>query len=295
MATTQPITKVGTVKADGIDVFYRTAGPVDAPTIVLLHGFPSSSHMFRNLIPLLATRYRVVAPDLPGFGFTTVPAERNYKYTFANLAQTFGSFVDALSLTRFAIYIFDYGAPTGFRFALSRPDAIAAIISQNGNAYNEGLGQPFWSQIEKLWVSGAQSDRDALRPLLELPATQWQYQNGHPHPESVQPEAFYLDQALMDRPGNKEIQLDLFHDYGSNVKLYPQFQEYLRSSQVPVLAAWGKKDEIFVAPGAEAFRKDVAKLETRWLDAGHFALETNEEQMAEWIMEFFDKLKVFAA
>ncbi len=295
MATAQHVTKVATVKADGINVFYRTAGPADAPTVVLLHGFPSSSHMFRNLIPLLATRYRVVAPDLPGFGFTTVPAERNYIFTFANLAQTFGAFVDALSLTHFAIYIFDYGAPTGFRFALSRPDAIAAIISQNGNAYEEGLGQSFWSQLEKLWASGAQSDRDALSPLLELPATQWQYQNGHPHPESVQPEAFYLDQALMDRPGNKEIQLDLFHDYGSNVKLYPQFQEYLRSSRVPVLAAWGKKDEIFVAPGAEAFRKDVAKLETRWLDAGHFALETNEEQMAQWIVEFFDKHKVFAA
>ncbi|KAK3904583.1 Alpha/Beta hydrolase protein [Staphylotrichum tortipilum] len=295
MTTTQPVTKVATIKADGVDVFYRTAGPADAPTVILLHGFPSSSHMFRNLIPLLATRYRVVAPDLPGFGFTTVPAERNYAYTFANLAQTFGAFVDALSLSRFAIYIFDYGAPTGFRFALSRPDAIAAIISQNGNAYDEGLGQPFWSQIEKLWASGAQSDRDALRPLLELPATQWQYQNGHPQPESIQPEAFYLDQALMDRPGNKEIQLDLFHDYGSNVKLYPQFQEYLRSSRVPVLAAWGKQDEIFVAPGSEAFRKDVAKLETRWLDAGHFALEINEEQMAEWIIEFFDKHQVFAA
>lgn len=295
MEATQPTTKVATITADGVEVFYRSAGPRDAPAVVLLHGFPSSSHMFRNLIPLLATRYRVVAPDLPGFGFTKVPAERSYKYTFASLAQTLAAFVDALSLSRFAVYIFDYGAPTGFRFALDRPDAVAAIVSQNGNAYTEGLGQPFWSQIEKLWASGAQADRDALRPMLELPATQWQYHNGSPHPEAIQPEAFHLDQALMDRPGNKEIQLDLFHDYGSNVKLYPQFQEYLRSSGVPVLTTWGKADEIFVPPGAEAFKKDVRKLETRWLDAGHFALETNEQQMAEWMFEFFDKYSVFAA
>jgi pimeloyl-ACP methyl ester carboxylesterase len=295
MASTRVITEVATVQADGVEVFYRTAGPTDAPVVVLLHGFPSSSHMFRNLIPLLATRYRVVALDLPGFGFTKVPAERNYKYTFASLAQTFTAFTDALSLTRFALYIFDYGAPTAFRFALDRPGAVAAIVSQNGNAYVEGLGQPFWSQIEMLWASGAQEDRDALRPLLELPATQWQYQNGSPHPEAIPPEAFHLDQALMDRPGNKEIQLDLFQDYGSNVKLYPQFQEYLRSSGVPVLTAWGKADEIFVAPGAEAYRRDVKKLETRWLDAGHFALETNEQQMAQWILEFFDKYDVFAA
>ncbi|KAK4153365.1 Alpha/Beta hydrolase protein [Chaetomidium leptoderma] len=295
MAATQTITKIATVQADGVEVFYRTAGPADAPTVVLLHGLPSSSHMFRNLIPLLATRYRVVAPDLPGFGFTQIPAERDYKYTFAGLAQTFGAFVDALSLTRFAVYIFDYGAPTGFRFALDRPHAIAAIVSQNGNAYTEGLGRSFWAQVEKLWASGAQEDREALRPLLELPATQWQYHNASPHPEAIPPEAFHLDQALMDRPGNKEIQLDLFQDYGSNVKLYPQFQEYLRASGVPVLTAWGKADEIFVAPGAEAFKKDVRKLETRWLDAGHFALETNEQQVAEWMFEFFDKCEVFAA
>ncbi|KAK4038829.1 Alpha/Beta hydrolase protein [Parachaetomium inaequale] len=294
MAAT-PVTQIATVKADGVEVFYRTAGPADAPTVVLLHGFPSSSHMFRHLIPLLATRYRVVAPDLPGFGFTKAPAERNYKYTFAGLSQTFTAFVDALSLSRFAVYIFDYGAPTGFRFALDRPNAIAAIVSQNGNAYNEGLGQSFWSPVEKLWASGAQEDRDALRPLLELPATQWQYHNGSPHPEAIPPEAFYLDQALMDRPGNNEIQLDLFQDYGSNVKLYPQFQEYLRTSGVPVLATWGKADEIFVAPGAEAFKKDVRKLETHWLDAGHFALETNEQQMADWIFKFFDKYEVFSA
>ncbi|KAL2151512.1 hypothetical protein VTH82DRAFT_6610 [Thermothelomyces myriococcoides] len=287
------VSKVATVKADGVEVFYRYAGPVDAPAVVLLHGYPSSSHMFRNLIPLLATRYRVVAPDLPGFGFTKVPAEREYKYTFANLAQTFASFIDALSLDRFAIYIFDYGAPTGFRFALDRPDAIAAIVSQNGNAYAEGLGQPFWSQLQKLWASGAEADREALRPMLEFPATQWQYLNGSPHPEAIQPEAFYLDQMLLDRPGNKEVQLNLFQDYVSNVKLYPRFQEYLRSSGVPVLIVWGEKDEIFVAAGAEAYEKDVKKLETHWLDAGHFALETNEQEVADRMIAFFDKFDVF--
>ncbi|KAL2262236.1 hypothetical protein VTK26DRAFT_2028 [Humicola hyalothermophila] len=295
MTTGQITTDVATIKADGIEIFYRTAGPADAPVVVLLHGFPTSSHMFRNLIPRLATRYRVIAPDLPGFGFTRVPASRGYNYTFASLAQTFAAFVDALSLTRFAIYVFDYGAPTGFRFALERPSAVAAIVSQNGNAYDEGLGQPFWSPIQKLWASGAQADRDALRSLLELPATQWQYHNGMPRPEAVQPETFTLDQALMDRPGNKEIQLDLFHSYGTNVELYPRFQEYFRSSGVPVLAAWGKADEIFVAPGAEAFKRDVERLELRWLDAGHFALETNEQQMAEWMFEFFDKYNVFTA
>ncbi|KAH6615423.1 Alpha/Beta hydrolase protein [Chaetomium sp. MPI-SDFR-AT-0129] len=297
MSANTPTIRVATVKADGVNVFYRAAGPSNAPTVVLLHGFPSSSHMFRNLIPILATRYRVIAPDLPGFGFTTVPEERNYQYTFANLTQTFTAFVDALSLTRFAVYIFDYGAPTAFRFALERPDAIAAIISQNGNAYEAGLGQPFWSQVQKLWIpEGARKeDRDALRGLLELGATQWQYQNGSPHPDDIPPETYSLDQALMDRPGNKEVQLDLFESYGSNVALYPRFQEYLRSSRVPVLTAWGKADEIFVPAGAEAFKKDVETLETHWLDAGHFALETNETQVAEWIFGFFDKYRVFAA
>lgn len=296
MADTQIIAEVATVMAGDVEVFYRSAGPPTAPMVVLLHGFPSSSHMFRNLIPLLATRYRVLAPDLPGFGFTRVPDnEQEYKYTFANLAHTFTAFVDALALTRFAVYIFDYGAPTALRFALARPDAIAAIVTQNGNAYAEGLGQPFWSQLEKLWASKSREDREALRPLLSLSATQWQYLDGSPHlAKALQPEALYLDQARMEWPGRQEIQLDLFQDYGSNVTLYPRFQEYLRESGVPVLAAWGRNDSIFVAAGAEAFARDVKKLETRWLDAGHFALETNERQMAEWMFDFFDKYEVFA-
>lgn len=285
--------RVATVEADGIKVFYREAGPVDAPTIVLLHGFPSSSFMFRNLIPLLAKQYRVIAPDLPGFGFTEVPPERKYVYTFANIAETFTAFVDALHLKHFAIYIFDYGSPTGLRFALARPEAVAAIVTQNGNAYAEGFGRPFWDPLEKLWASGSAADRDALRPALELGTTKWQYTNGAARPDAIQPEAYYLDQALMDRPGNKEIQLDILYDYRTNLGLYPKFQAYLRESGVPVLAVWGKNDDIFVAPGAEAFARDVKDFELHFLDAGHFALETNEEEMAGYILAFFEKQQVF--
>jgi len=289
--------QVGYVQADGIKVFYRYAGPTDpsAPTIVLLHGFPASSFSYRNLIPLLAKHYRVFAPDLPGYGFTEVPAERKYPYTFAGLATTFAAFVDALGLKRFAIYIFDYGAPTGLRFALQRPDAVAAIVTQSGNAYLEGLGHPFWDPIQKYWASGAQDDRDALRAALEISVTKWQYIEGHPHPEAVPPETYHLDQALMDRPGNKEIQLDYFYDYRTNLDLYPAFQAYFRTSGVPVLAAWGKGDQIFVFPGARKYGDDVEKFELHELDAGHFALETNEEKVAELIHNFFEKHAVFKA
>ncbi|KAK1753438.1 Alpha/Beta hydrolase protein [Echria macrotheca] len=287
--------KVSTISADGVEVFYRHAGPADAPVVLLLHGYPTSSHMFRNLIPLLATRYRVVAPDLPGYGFTKVPAERKYEYTFASLAKTLAAFVDALHLTRFAMYIFDYGAPTGLRLALERPEAVAAIVSQNGNAYVEGLGADFWAPLQKWWVSGASEDRDAIQWLTEFPATLWQYETGSPNPRAIQPESYTLDQALMDRPGNKDIQSALFYDYRTNIPLYERFHEYFRSSGVPVLTAWGKGDQCFIPPGAEAFTRDVKKIETRWLDAGHFALETNEAQMAEWMFEFFEKFNVFKA
>lgn len=286
-------TRIAKVEADGLNVFYRHAGPSDAPTILLLHGYPTSSHMFRNLIPRLAPKYRVIAPDLPGFGFTEVPDSRNYKYTFANLSKTLTAFVDALGLKRFAIYIFDYGAPTGLRFALERPQAVAAIISQNGNAYTEGLGAEFWAPVQKYWASGSSEDREAIRGATTLEVTKWQYIDGSPHPDAIQPEAYHLDQALMDRPGNKDIQLDLFYDYRTNVDLYPKFQEYLRTSDVPVLAIWGKNDTIFVSPGAEAYRKDVKKLDVRWLDAGHFALETNEEEVAKQINAFLEKQNVF--
>ncbi|ROW14130.1 hypothetical protein VPNG_04276 [Cytospora leucostoma] len=294
-------TKISRVQADGIDIFYRHAGPKapDTPIVLLLHGYPSSSHMFRNLIPLLATKYRVIAPDLPSYGFTTVPPERNYTYTFANLTTTLEAFVDALSLKRFAIYIFDYGAPTGLRLALRRPDAIAAIVTQNGNAYAEGLGQGFWAPLQKAWASGSQEDIQAIAEAgtFSAEATKWQYTDGSPDPGAVPPETYTLDQALLEAggPANRQRQLDLFYDYRTNVELYPEFHRYFRESGVPVLAVWGKKDVIFVNAGAEAYGRDVkeGRFVLRWLDAGHFALETNEETFAREIDEFFEKLSVF--
>ncbi|KAI1764992.1 Alpha/Beta hydrolase protein [Hypoxylon sp. FL1150] len=281
------LTSIGNVKADGIDVFYRHAGPKDGPVILLLHGFPASSFMFRNLIPLLAELgYRAIAPDLPGYGFTEVPAEQEYQYSFANYAKTTEAFLDALNIKKFAVYIFDYGAPTGLRVALDRPDDITAIITQNGNAYVEGFGEEFWAPIKKYWESGSVEDRDALRPFLTLDVTKGQYVNGSPHPSLIQPETYYLDQALMDRPGNKEIQLDMLYDYRTNVDLYPKFHEYFRSSGVPILAVWGKNDTIFIPPGAEAFKRDAKRFELHFLDAGHFALETNEVEMADLIDKF---------
>lgn len=292
-------TKISRIEADGIDIFYRHAGPTapDSPTVLLLHGFPSSSHMFRNLIPLLATKYRAIAPDLPGFGFTTVPPERDYTYTFASLTATLTAFVDALGLERFAIYIFDYGAPTGLRLALERPGAVAAIVTQNGNAYTEGLGEEFWAPLQRAWASGSREDGAvrALEGALTADMTRRQYTDGSPDPGAVPPEAYTLDQALMERPGSGQVQLDLFYDYRTNVALYPDFQRYLRGSGVPVLAVWGENDAIFVREGAEAFGRDVerGKFVLRWLDAGHFALETNEVVVAREMDDFFGKMKVF--
>lgn len=290
--------KISRVQADGIDIFYRHAGPTapDSPTVLLLHGFPTSSHMFRNLIPLLATKYRVIAPDLPGFGFTAVPPGRSYTYTFASLATTVEAFVDALGLGRFAMYIFDYGSPTGLRLALRRPGAVAALVTQNGNAYAEGLGAGFWAPLQRAWASGSQEDIQALAGALTAEDTRWQYTNGSPRPEAIPPETYTLDQALMDgKPGNKQAQVDLFYDYRTNVDLYPDFQRYFRESGVPVLAVWGKNDTIFVDKGAEAFGRDVreGRFVLRWLDAGHFALETNEEVVARDMDEFFEEMKVF--
>ncbi|KAI5918128.1 Alpha/Beta hydrolase protein [Camillea tinctor] len=288
---TMNTTAIGNVSADGINIFYRYAGPPDAPVILLLHGFPASSFMFRNLIPLLALSYHVIAPDLPGFGFTQVPSERNYQYTFANFAKTTEAFLDALHIEQFAVYIFDYGAPTGLRVALDRPDAITAIISQNGNAYVEGLGASFWAPVERYWASNSTADRDALRPALTFNATRGQYVDGSPHPDKIPPETYHLDQALLERPGNKDLQLDILYDYRTNVALYPQFQAYFRDSGVPVLAAWGRNDAIFVPPGAEAFARDVKDFELHFLDAGHFALETNEVEVAGLIDAFLKKHK----
>ena len=221
-----------------------------------------------------------------------MPAERKYEYTFANLAHTIESFLDTLKIQKFAVYIFDYGAPTAFRLALNRPQAITAIVTQSGNAYEEGLGKEFWAPLQKYWQSDSKEDRENLRTAaLNLATTKWQYVFGSPHPEAIPPETYYLDTALMDRPGNQEIQLDLFRDYNSNVKLYPRFHKYLETSGIPVLAVWGKNDPIFVAAGAEAYRKDVKDIEIHYLDAGHFALETNEVEVSKLMIGFFEKHK----
>jgi pimeloyl-ACP methyl ester carboxylesterase len=283
-------TKVSTITVDGIEIFYRHAGSPTNPTVLLLHGFPSSSHQYRNLIPLLSPHYHVVAPDLPGFGFTTVPAERQYTYSFASLTRTIASFLDAVKVEKFSVYIFDYGAPVAFRLALERPNAITAIFTQNGNAYVEGLGADFWAPIKQYWQSGSEKDRETIRgAVLNFDLTKWQYTFGSPHPEAIQPESYYLDAALLERKGNKDIQLDLFYDYRNNVELYPRFHDYLEKSGVPVLAVWGKNDPAFIPAGAEAYRKDVKDFELHFLDAGHFALETNELEISKLILSFLKK------
>jgi pimeloyl-ACP methyl ester carboxylesterase len=281
-----PLTSIHKVDADGVQVFYREAGETDAPVVLLLHGFPTSSFMFRELIPRLANDYRVIAPDLPGFGFTEVPAERQYVYSFDQLARTIDAFTQAIKIDRYAIYVFDYGAPTGFRLAMMHPDRVTAIVSQNGNAYEEGLGEA-WGPIRKYWASPTAENRDILRQtILTAGGTRWQYTHGVANPESVPPEAYTLDTALFERPGNKEIQLDLFLDYATNVKLYPKFQEYFRKSKPPLLAIWGKNDPFFVPVGAEAFRKDIPAAKVQFLDTGHFALETHVVEIASAMKEF---------
>jgi len=281
-----PRTSIHTVEADGVRVFYRAAGDTTAPVVLLVHGFPSSSFMFRELIPRLADGYRPIAPDLPGFGFTEVPAERNYAYSFDGLASTIDAFMEALKIDRYAIYMFDYGAPTGFRLAMAHPERVSAIISQNGNAYEEGLGDA-WDPIRKYWATPTAENREVIRQnILTLEGTRWQYTHGVRDPESVPPESYTLDAALLERPGNKEIQLDLFLDYASNVKLYPKFQEYFRRSKPPLLAIWGKNDPFFIPVGAEGFRKDLPDAIVQFLNTGHFALETHVVEIAAAIRDF---------
>src|SRR5215510_3613023 len=281
-----PVTSIGTVEADGVRIFYRAAGDPDAPAILLLHGFPTSSFMFRELIPRLADRYRVIAPDLPGFGFTHVPEERKYQYSFNSLAQSIEAFVDALGLQRYALYVFDYGAPTGFRLAMAHPERVLAIVSQNGNAYEEGLGDA-WESIRKYWAAPTPENREVLRRnVLTLEGTRWQYTHGVAMPDSVAPESYTLDAALMERPGNKQIQLDLLLDYASNLKLYPKFQEYFRTAKPPLLAIWGKNDPFFTPAGAEAFRKDLPNARVQFFDTGHFATETHAVKIAGAMKDF---------
>jgi pimeloyl-ACP methyl ester carboxylesterase len=278
-----------TVDTVGHRVFYREAGDPKSPAVLLLHGFPTSSHMFRDLIPLLADRYHVVAPDLPGFGNTVSPPRGQFDYTFDNLARVIDGFVETIHLSRYAVYVFDYGAPTGFRLAAKHPDRITAIISQNGNAYEEGLSDG-WNPIRAYWQDASQTNREALRAFLKPESTLWQYTHGVPDPTSVSPDGFSLDNFYLSRPGSAEIQLDLFGDYKSNVALYPTFQKYFRTYTPPLLAVWGKNDPFFLPQGAEAFKRDIPDGEVHFFDTGHFALETHSIKIAAAMRDFLDRV-----
>lgn len=274
-----------TVKVNDLDVFYREAGPRNAPTVLLLHGFPTSSHMFRELIPRLADRYHVVAPDYPGFGQSSAPPADQFAYTFEHLSDSVERLTEKLGLTSYSLYVMDYGAPVGFRLALRHPERVSALVIQNGNGYEAGLLE-FWDQFRRYWADPSAANRDALRPLLTLPLTQFQYLNGAADPSRVSPDNWVVDQAGLDRPGNADIQLDLFLDYRTNVDLYPAFHDYFRQYQPPTLILWGKNDVIFPTPGATAFLADLPNAKLRFFDAGHFALETDGIEMAKLIRRF---------
>jgi pimeloyl-ACP methyl ester carboxylesterase len=273
------------VDAGGLNVFYREAGPKDAPAVLLLHGFPSAGHMFRDLIPLLADRFHVVAPDLPGFGQSDMPERGEFTYTFDNVARAIDRFTETVGLTRFAIYVFDYGAPTGFRLATWHPERITAIISQNGNAYEEGLSDG-WKPIRAYWEDPSPANRDVLRAFLTPETTIWQYTHGVADATSISPDGHSLDNFYLARPGADEVQLDLFGDYKSNVALYPEFQAYFRDHQPPFLAVWGRNDPFFLPAGAEAFKRDMPNAVVRFFNTGHFALETHADEIAMAIRDF---------
>lgn len=277
-----------TAAIDGHQLFYREAGDSKHPTLLLLHGFPTSSHMFRNLIPRLEDRFHVVAPDLPGFGFSDAPDRARFKYTFDNLSKVIECFTDKIGLERYAIYVFDCGAPVGFRLAVARPERVTAIISQNGNAYEEGLSTG-WLPIQKYWQEPNAANRKAVRALLTHETTKWQYVHGVSDEANVAPESYSLDFALLQRPGMHEIQLDLFLDYASNVALYPKFHEYFATKQPPLLAVWGKNDPFFLPQGAEAFRRHNPNAEVHLYDTGHFALETHVDEIASAMRSFLEK------
>ncbi len=270
---------------NGLKVFYRQAGPPDAPTLLLLHGYPSASHMFRNLIPELADRFHLVAPDLLGFGQSDMPGRDSFTYTFDALTDVLEGFTDAVGLDRYALYVFDYGAPAGFRLALRRPERVTAIVTQNGNAYQEGLSDG-WDPIRAYWNEPTRAHRDAIRTLVQPETTIWQYTHGVPDPSLVSPDGYTLDNHYLARPGAHDIQLDLFLDYATNVELYPQFQDYFRTRQPPLLAIWGRNDPFFLPAGAEAFKRDVPAADVRLLDTGHFALETHAGEIAAAIRGF---------
>jgi len=283
-----PTANYRTANVDGVEVFYREAGGKDAPVLLLLHGFPTSSHMFRNLIPLLADKYHVIAPDYPGFGQSAMPARDKFAYTFDNYAKVVDKLLLHLKVNNYALYVMDYGAPVGYRLAAANPDKVTALIVQNGNAYVEGLGE-FWDPIKAYWQTGGSKEREALRWLTSIKATKWQYTNGVKDVSLVSPDTWTLDQALLDRPGNADIQLDLFYDYRTNVPLYPKWQAYFRKYSPPTLVVWGKNDAIFIAAGATPYKRDLPNAEIHLLDTGHFALETHGAEIANLIRDFLGK------
>jgi len=277
-----------TANVDGWKIFYREAGSKDAPTLLLLHGFPSAGHMFRDLIPHLVDRFHIVAPDLPGFGQSDMVARGMFTYTFDHIAEVIDRFTEVIGLKRFAIYVFDYGAPTGFRIAAKHPERITAIISQNGNAYEESLSDG-WNPIRAYWQDASEKNREALRALLKPETTVWQYTHGVPDATKVSPDGYSLDNFYLSRPGADEVQLDLFGDYKSNIALYPAFQSYFRTHKPPFLAVWGKNDPFFLPPGAEAFKRDIPNATVRFFDTGHFALETHAAEIAAAIRDFLPR------
>jgi len=273
---------------NGVAVFYREAGPPDAPVVVLLHGFPTSSHMFRNLIPQIAHRYRVIAPDYPGFGASEMPDRKQFNYSFQRYAEVVDTLLTRLNVRRYALYVMDYGAPVGFRLALRHPERVSALIVQNGNAYSDGLRE-FWDPIKAYWASGSREHREALRAGTTIEATRLQYTDGVRDLTRLDPTAWRYDQALLDRPGNVEIQLDLFYDYRTNVELYPRFQQFFRDRQPPTLIVWGRNDKIFPAEGAQAYRRDLPQAEMHLLDTGHFALEGKGAEIASLMLDFLER------
>jgi len=277
-----------TADVDGHEIFYREAGDPTRPTLLLLHGFPSSSHMFRDLIPLLADRFHLVAPDLPGFGRSEIKPRAQFVYSFDALARVIGRFTEVIRLASYALYIFDYGAPTGLRIAMAHPERVTAIISQNGNAYEEGLSAG-WDPIQRYWREPTETNRNALRELLTSASVRWQYEHGVPETSTVSPDGSALDSWYLQRPEVDEIQLDLFGDYASNVALYPAFQAYFREHQPRLLAVWGKNDPFFLPPGAAAYKRDLPEAEVRFLETGHFALETHGAEIADAILKFLSR------
>lgn len=284
-----PTVRYRTVEIDGLDIFYREAGPKDAPTVLLLHGFPTSSHMYRDLIVQLADKYHVVALDYPGYGHSSAPAVDEFDYTFDNLAQVVTKFVDLVGLERYSLYLMDYGAPVGFRVAAASPERVDSLIIQNGNAYDEGIDNPFWAPIKKYWADRTDANAEALHGLLTIDATKWQYTNGVRDVEAISPDTWDHVQPLLDRPGNRAIQLALFHSYGSNLPLYPEWQEYLRTHQPPTLIVWGKNDAIFPEAGAHPYKRDLKDVELHLFDTGHFALEEDGAEIARLMRGFLDR------